>query len=100
MARLSEQKLTDDFFTKRNEKINRFHFGESEIIVIKVGGVPFDAKRNFKWPSIGLRARPHGNFCGTNYSKVQIMFSRCPRILNFGFIFKIYLKVRENRTFD
>jgi hypothetical protein len=48
------------------EGTNRFHVGDSEISVIKVGGVPCDGKRNFKWPSIGLRARPHGSFCGAS----------------------------------
>jgi hypothetical protein len=48
------------------EGTNRFHVGDSKISVIKVGGVSCDGKRNFEWSSIGLRARPHGNFCGAS----------------------------------
>jgi hypothetical protein len=51
---------------KIKQGTNRFHVWDSEISVIKVGGVPCDEKRDFKWPSIGLWARPHGNFCGAS----------------------------------
>jgi hypothetical protein len=58
-------KCCDDVFVKKSQ-ITQFHVGDNEINMIKVGGVPCDRKRNIKWLSIGLRAKPHGNFCGSS----------------------------------
>jgi hypothetical protein len=65
---ICEEKECNKFMFQNNyfERINRFHVGDTEISVIKVGGIPCDGKPNFKWPPVGSGARPHGNFCGAS----------------------------------